>query len=225
VTWVKICGTTNLHDAQLSIAAGADALGFIFAPSPRRIAIAGAAEIIGTLRGEVETIGVFVNETPERVAEIAEQVGLSGAQLHGDEPAKSLPKFRRALGERKIVKTLHAGDLLNGRTRLDDYLIARDSLDAVLLDSGSAQLRGGTGAAYDWTRALPIAERIRNAMPLIVAGGLTPQNVAHAIALFAPWGVDVVSGVESSPGAKDETKLREFVAAVRQTAASVRRWE
>ena len=222
MTWVKICGTTNLRDAQVSLAAGADALGFIFAPSPRKVEIATATGIVAVLAGQAEMIGVFVNETPARVAEIAEQVGLTGVQLHGDEPAGSMSEFRRALGERKMIKTLHASELLHTGDKLVDYLSARDGLDAILLDSGSAQQRGGTGAAYDWNRTWPIAKEIRRAMPLIVAGGLNPDNVAHAIELFDPWGVDVVSGVENRPGEKDEARIHDFIAAVRRTPASVR---
>lgn len=222
MTWLKICGTTNLEDAQRSVAAGADALGFIFAPSPRRIDIGTAAAIIRELRGEVEAIGVFVNETPDRVAEIAGQAGLTGVQLHGEEPAESLPGFRRALGERKIIKTLHTGDLLAASEKVATYLAHRGSVDAILLDSGSPQQRGGTGLSFNWQDAKPLAEEIRRAMPLILAGGLNPANVAQAIEYLDPWGIDVVSGVESSPGKKDENKLREFIAAVRHTAASVR---
>jgi phosphoribosylanthranilate isomerase len=222
MTWIKICGTTSLRDAQLSIAAGADALGFIFAPSPRRIEIATAAGIISDLSGQAEMIGVFVNETPERIAEVAKQVRLTGVQLHGDEIPESLPEFRRALGERKIIKTLHADALLNSAgDKLAEYVSARDWLDAILLDSGSAQQRGGTGAAYDWKQALPIAGEIRKNTQLIIAGGLNPANVVRAIEFFDPWGVDVVSGVERRPGEKDETAIHEFIAAV-QTAASAR---
>lgn len=225
MTWVKICGTTNLRDAQLSVAAGASALGFIFARSPRQIEPDAAAEIIATIRGEAEAIGVFINETPARTAEIADQAGLTGVQLHGDEPAEALPDFRRLLGDRKIIKMLHAHELLTRGKMLDEYLLAHDSIDAILLDSGSAQQRGGTGTTFAWQHALPIAVEIRRAMPLIVAGGLTADNVGSAIELFDPWGVDVVSGVESSPGEKDEAKLRGFMAAVRQTQASARQRE
>ena len=224
MTWVKICGTTSLHDAELSIAAGADALGFIFARSPRRVEVETIAEIIATLSGQAEMIGVFVNEAPERIADIANEIGLTGVQLHGDERPDSLPEFRRALGERKIIKTLHANDLLgNGGGRLSEYLSARASFDCVLLDSGSVQRRGGTGAPYDWDQALPIAEEIREAMPLIIAGGLNAGNVARAIERFDPWGVDVVSSVESRPGEKDEKMVHDFIAAVRQTTASLKR--
>jgi len=223
MTWVKICGTTNLRDAELSVAAGANALGFIFAPSPRKIEIGEAAAIVHALRGEVETIGVFVNEMPERLAEMSEQVGLAGVQLHGDEPAQSLREYRRLLGERKIIKTLHASDLLRSRNGLAAYLSACDSVDAILLDSGSARGRGGTGAAFPWEEALPLAAEIRRGTSLIIAGGLNAENVARAIRLFDPSGVDVVSGVEGSLGNKDEAKLREFVTAVRQTEPSMTR--
>lgn len=226
MTWVKVCGTTNLHDAQLVVAAGADALGFIFAPSPRRIATADAAEIIAKLPNGIEKIGVFVNETAAHVAEVAQQVGLSGVQLHGDEPADTLPGFRRALGERKIVKTLQARDILNaGQERLAEYLSARGSIDAILLDSGSARLRGGTGIPFAWEEVVPLTAAIREAMPLIIAGGLNAQNVSKALRLFDPWGVDVVSGVESEPGKKDEARLHDFVAAVRHTQASAKQRE
>jgi phosphoribosylanthranilate isomerase len=223
MTWVKICGTTNLRDAELSIAAGADALGFIFAPSPRGIDVEAAARIMGTLRGRAEMIGVFVNEAPERVADIATRAGLTGIQLQGDEPAERLSEFRQAVGDRKIIKTLHANAVLsNGAGTLSEYLAARELIDAILLDSGSAQQRGGTGVAYDWNQVLPIVEQVRKTMPLIIAGGLNAVNVARGIELFDPFGVDVVSGVESRPGEKDEKKVNEFVATVRQAIASPR---
>jgi len=225
MTWVKICGTTNLRDALLSVAAGADALGFIFAPSPRHIEIGTAAEINARLDGKAEAIGVFVNEAPDRVAQVAKQAGLTGVQLHGEEPVESWPEYRRVLGDRKIIKALHACRLLNTGEKMAACVSARDSIDAILLDSGSAQQRGGTGATFDWSAVLPWAAAIRRAMPLIIAGGLNAENVARAIDLFDPWGVDVVSGVEEQPGKKDERKLREFVAAVRQTQASARQRE
>jgi phosphoribosylanthranilate isomerase len=217
MTWVKICGTTSLADAQMSVAAGADALGFIFAASPRHIDAEAAAEIVKAVSGEVETIGVFVNEPPSRVAEIASRVGLSGVQLQGDEPAEKLTDFRRELGQLKIIKALSGNNLRQDDDLvLEKYLGARNSLDAMLLDSGSAEQRGGTGVPFDWESVQPTASRIREQMPLIIAGGLNAGNVAQALDLFQPWGVDVVSGVESAPGRKDEGKLRDFMAAVRQ---------
>jgi phosphoribosylanthranilate isomerase len=226
MTWLKICGTTNLHDAQLAVAAGADALGFIFAPSPRRIDLAEAAAIIAQLPNGIERIGVFVNETPAHVTAVVQQVGLSGVQLHGDESAEHLAEFRQALGERKIIKTLQAREILHaGQKRLAEYLAARDSIDAIMLDSGSPQQRGGTGIPFGWEEVAPLAAGIREAMPLIIAGGLNAQNVGRAIELFQPWGVDVVSGVESEPGKKDEARLRDFVAAIRGTQASAKQRE
>jgi phosphoribosylanthranilate isomerase len=219
--WVKICATTNLSDAQASLAAGADALGFIFAPSSRRIEV-DQAEIISSLTDDIEKIGVFVNETPQRVAEVAEQAGLTGVQLHGDEPADQMQRYREALGQRKIIKTLQACELLNSPERLDGYLQSRQSIDAVLLDAGSPSQRGGTGQTFDWIAAAPIVARIRAQMPVIVAGGLNPGNVAEAIRLFAPWGVDVVSGVEREVGRKDDAKVRDFIGAARQTQAALR---
>ena len=219
MTWVKICATTNLSDAQASVAAGANALGFIFAPSTRRIEAGTAAEIIAALPAEIEKIGVFVNETPERIAETAQQAGLSGCQLHGDEPAASLPDYRRALGGRRLIKTLQVRELLDESSRvLQAYLGAHSSLDALLLDSGRPGNRGGTGVPFDWEMALPIAHRIRAVLPVIIAGGLTAENVDQAIRLFEPWGVDVVSGVERETGKKDVGKLRGFVAAVRRAS-------
>jgi phosphoribosylanthranilate isomerase len=222
MTWVKICATTNLSDAQASLAAGADALGFIFSPSSRRVEVDQAAEIISSLADEIERIGVFVNETPGQVAEVAEQAGLTGVQLHGDEPAGQMPEYRQAVGQRKIIKTLQASELLKSPDSLNGYLRSRHSIDAVLLDAGSPSQRGGTGQTFDWIAAAPIVARVRAQMPVIIAGGLNPENVAEAIRLFAPWGVDVVSGVERETGRKDEAKLRSFVGAVRQTQAALR---
>ena len=221
-TWVKICGTTSLRDAQLSIAVGANALGFVFAPSPRRIELSAAAEIVAALAGEADTIGVFVNEEPALLAEIVRRVGLSGVQLHGDESPRQAADIRARLQQKKIIKTLSAHQLMdNGEEILKGWLGASESVDAILLDSGSSQQRGGTGVPFDWEEIAPIAATIRQKMPLIIAGGLNSGNVAHAIELFHPWGVDVVSGVEQEPGQKDETKLRDFMTAVRAQTATL----
>ncbi len=199
-----------------------NALGFIFAPSSRRIEIDQAAEIISSLRDEIERIGVFVNESPAQVAEVAERAGLSGVQLHGDEPADQMEQYRQALGQRKIIKTLQARELLASPDILDGYLRSRQNIDAILMDAGSPVQRGGTGQTFDWSAAEPIVARVRARMPVIIAGGLNPGNVGEAIRLFAPWGVDVVSGVEREVGKKDEAKLRNFVGAVRQTQPALR---
>jgi phosphoribosylanthranilate isomerase len=222
MTWVKICATTNLHDAQASVASGANALGFIFAPSTRRIETGTATEIIAALPTGIEKIGVFVNEAPERIAVIAQAAGLTGAQLHGDEPAAQLAEYRKALGSRKLIKTLQARELLAdaGDRQLEAYLDVHGSIDAILLDSGVPTQRGGTGVPFDWDSALPIVQSIKAVLPVIIAGGLTAENVGEAIRLFEPWGVDVVSGVEREPGNKDQVKLRSFVAAVHRYAVA-----
>jgi phosphoribosylanthranilate isomerase len=133
-----------------------------------------------------------------------------------------MPEYRQAVGQRKIIKTLQASELLKSPDGLNGYLRSRHSIDAVLLDAGSPSQRGGTGQTFDWIAAAPIVARVRAQMPVIIAGGLNPENVAEAIRLFAPWGVDVVSGVERETGRKDEAKLRSFVGAVRQTQAALR---
>ena len=213
--WIKICATTNLEDARDSIAAGANALGFIFAPSPRRLTPEAARDIIAALPPPVEKIGVVVNQTPQSLQQLAEATGLTGLQLHGDEAAAQLPEFRRALGARKIIKTLPARELLAAPAMLDEYLRNSKSFDAILLDSGSPAARGGTGVPFDWNAAVPLVNRIQEHLPVIIAGGLTPENVADAIRLFRPSGLDVVSGVELAPGRKDPARLRAFMAAAR----------
>lgn len=215
--WIKICGTTNMNDASASLAAGASALGFIFAPSPRRVDIATASEIVEALTSDVETIGLFVDEHPRRVGEIVGQIPFTGVQLAGHEPPELMKEFRETLGGRQIIKTLHAADLLEaGESMLDSYLAKGAYIDAILLDSGTWDRPGGTGKPFDWEKAKPLAAKIREAMPLIIAGGLDAENVGQAIQLFQPWGVDVVTGVEVEPGRKSTTKLRSFIGAVQQ---------
>ena len=215
VLWIKICATTNLGDARSALDAGANALGFILTASPRQITPETAAAIIQALPPSVEKIGVVVNESPEALAKLAGDLGLTGLQLHGDESAEQLPEFRRALGLRKLIKTLQARELLADPARLDAYLRTHESIDGILLDSGSPTARGGTGQTFDWGAMLPVVERIKEVAPVVIAGGLTPENVAEAIRLFDPCGVDVVSGVEEAPGKKDPAKLRAFIEAAR----------
>jgi len=216
--WIKICGTTSMEDAHMSLAAGADALGFIFAPSPRRIDIATASDIVESFATDIETVAVFVDEHPRRVGEIVAQIPFTGVQLHGSELPEDLKEFRRTLGGRQIIKTLHAHELLQPgeEGKLDQYLAAGAHIDAILLDSGSDEERGGTGKPFAWEEVAPLAAKIREAMPLIIAGGLNVENVTKAIEVFDPWGVDVVSGVEFEPGKKNSSKVRNFVAAVRR---------
>lgn len=214
--WIKFCGTTNLEDARLAVEAGADALGFIFADSPRKIALAQAQEIIPQLPKGVEKIGVFVDDKPERILEVVVELGLTGVQLHGNESPIHVGALRKATPTPiRILKAICLNDPAAG-SQLAIYGANRRLWpDAVLLDSGSGGMRGGSGEKFNWVQWAGVAQQLAERMPIVVAGGLTAQNVAEALRTLSPWGVDVVSGVEQSPGKKDPKKMREFVSAAR----------
>ena len=192
--FVKICGITNEQDALLAVALGADALGFVFAPSPRQISPALAREIVKRLPPETVTVGVFRNETPSRVIEIVNEARLQGAQLHGHETPAMTAEV--ATDVRFVIKAVVAGykDAANANNFASD---------AILVDG----LHPGSGTAYDWELLQDIPTDIR----LMLSGGLTPENVAAGIAQVRPWGVDVSSGVEKAPGLKDAVKMRHFI--------------
>jgi phosphoribosylanthranilate isomerase len=212
VTWIKICGTTNMEDALVAAEAGADALGFIFAESPRRIAPERAREIVAKLPAKIEKVGVFVNPSLEYVREVAQQTGITRIQLQGDEDEA----FVRAVGESlpllRLTKTIQANEHLRESLQA---LNGSSLMDSILLDSGTAVQRGGTGKVFDWQAAKGAIAQSGLKLHLIIAGGLNPENVGEALKLFRPWGVDVVSGVESRPGKKDADKTKNFVSAVR----------
>jgi phosphoribosylanthranilate isomerase len=215
--WVKICGTTNLQDALVAVDAGADAIGFVFGPSKRRVTPEQVAEITRALPDDIEKVGVIVNETPERIAEIVRVAGLTGVQLQGDETPAFTNALRR-LGLRLLVKTVQASAGIDTlAARIESY---REVVDGILLDSGSPAERGGTGKRFAWKEAAGVLSGIPNGTPVIVAGGLSPENVSEAIATLHPWGVDVVTGVESEPGKKDPEKVRAFIEAARKASAS-----
>lgn len=221
--WVKICGTTNLEDALASVQAGADALGFIFAPSPRRISPRDSARIIRELPQAVEKIGVFVNQKPEIIRQTIEEARLTGVQLHGDEEPEVIQELRRAF--KKDRRTLRIVTAIRAREGFETELaeFANESgPDMFLLDSGSPDARGGTGKRFDWEQHAAVIRLAARRYRLVVAGGLNPNNVSEAVAKFRPFGVDVVSGVEREPGEKDHAKIREFVAAARKADSSLR---
>jgi phosphoribosylanthranilate isomerase len=194
--FVKVCGITRLDDARHAIDRGATALGFIFWPrSPRYIEPARAAEIIAGLPSSVTPVGVFVNEPADGVRRIAATTGIGVVQLHGDES----PAFADQVGL-PIVRSM----TLDAASTVMD---AWPAGTALLLDAADRERRGGTGQRVDWPRAAAIARRRR----LILAGGLTPENVADAIACVDPYGVDVSSGVEAAPGIKDAAKVARFL--------------
>jgi phosphoribosylanthranilate isomerase len=208
-TWIKICGTTCLEDALSSIAAGTDALGFIFAPSKRRVSPEQAQRIISQLPRDIERIGVFMNSSAAEIGSVVSSVDLTGVQMHGDEsPAAvyaELPLARR--DTMRKIKTIQVkpGCVFG----FDSHGGAPGIVDIWLLDSGA-----GSGKVFDWTTAKKqLGDRHER---FIVAGGLTPENISDAMRAFKPWGVDVVTGVEREPGRKDPEKLKAFVAAVRR---------
>lgn len=192
--FVKICGNTSEEDALLSVALGADALGFIFAPSPRQVAVNLVHDIVRRLPPEILTIGVFRNELPQRVAKIVGEAGLRGAQLHGRET----PDQSQWLKERipVVIKAFMAGDPSVKHA-------GEHGVDAIMLDSG-----GGSGKVFDWR----LTEDAPAGVPLLLAGGLHADNVGDAIDKVHPFGVDACTGVEASPGKKDPRRLRLFIA-------------
>jgi len=199
---VKICGTTSEEDALLAVAMGADAIGFIFAPSARQIAPALAGDIAKRLPPEVLTVGVFRDHSPQRVVEVMEQTGLRAAQLHGRETAEQTVWVRRRV--RTVIKVFSAGD-----PAVADA--ASYGADVVMLDSAKT---GTSGQVFDWR----LAEGVPAGQRLLLAGGLGPDNVAEAIAQVNPWGVDAASGLEREPGKKDPRKLRAFIANAKAAA-------
>lgn len=211
MTWVKICGTTSLDDALLAVEAGADAIGFVLAPSKRQVTLEVVANIVQRLPDQVEKIGVFLNESPDQVVETVNQTGLTGVQLHGEETPQAAQEIAAATSV-KMVKGIHAGPALLAEIAAWSHVQA---VSALLLDSGNGQTGGGTGRTFDWDEVSSMLRSIGGELNVIVAGGLTSANVSEAIQKFHPWGVDVVSGVESEPGRKDPQKVREFIAAVR----------
>ena len=217
--WIKICGNTNLEDAKLAVELGANALGFIFAPSPRRITPIEASRIIQHVDPAVETIGVFVNQPASVILSSARRAGLSGVQLHGDEDAKSVGTLqalaRRDNTELKVYKAVRMSTIDNSFEWDSD---ASKLLAGMVLDSGTPIQRGGTGRQFDWDAAAPLVRVLARRANIIIAGGINAQNAARALSLFQPYGLDVVSGVESKPGKKDPAKLRAFFAAVRHVA-------
>ena len=199
--FVKICGITSEEDALLAVAMGADAVGFVFAPSPRQMAPGRVRDIVPRLPPEILTVGVFRDATADQVVHTVQQCGLRAAQLHGRETPEQTRAVRRRVDI--VIKGLPAGD--PALARWDDF-----GADALLLDAHTP----GSGQVFDWS----LAEGAPSHRKVILAGGLAPDNVADAIRRVQPWGVDVATGVESEPGRKDASKLRAFINAARAAA-------
>ena len=222
---IKICGITNREDARVAVDAGADAVGFnFFSGSKRFVHFADAREMSDKEAHPCCKVGVFVNHSAEDVNEIMEAVGLDAVQLHGDQPPSYLLDVDRRF---PIIRVYRVGDSGFIQMKTDFMMCTKFGRepDAVLLDALAPTEYGGTGLRLDWST---LADRIdllnfdrAEPVRLILAGGLTPENVAEAIALVRPHGVDVASGVESSPGRKDPDKVRAFIAAARRGFAEI----
>ena len=194
--FVKICGITSEDDALLSVALGADAVGFVFAPSKRLIAVDRARDIARRLPPEILTVGVFRDDLADRVSQVVTRAGLHAAQLHGQESPEMVAEVSARVSV--VIKAFPA----SRRAYIDRY-----DVDAVMIDSAEP----GSGKTFDWSTLDGLPRR----PPLLLAGGLHAENVGAAIARVRPWGVDVSSGVEASPGRKDPRKLRDFIAAAK----------
>ena len=194
---VKICGMTNLKDVKVAVNGGVDAVGFIFyKKSPRSVTMQAVREIVLELPPFVDSVGVFVNETPEQINKISDHCKLDRVQLHGDESPAFCKKIRR-----RVIKVIRVKDIQSLK-KLSDYPVS-----SFLLDTFSEDQYGGTGKVFDWN----LAYSAKKYGPIILAGGLTPINVRQAIQRIQPYGVDVCSGVESQPGIKDHKKMQTFL--------------
>ena len=199
----KVCGITNPGDAREAAEAGADAIGLIFAESPRRVGVEAAHEISGALPEDVLKVGVFVDAEPEDVLRIASEVGLDLAQLHGDETPETVAAIRDA--GLPVMKALR---VRNAQTLAD---IQSYEADLFMLDAWSARVRGGTGETFDWR----LAKSVKGRGNIVVSGGLTPENVREAVEFFEPYGVDASSSLEERPGKKSGERVRRFVRAAK----------
>jgi phosphoribosylanthranilate isomerase len=235
--WIKICANTTLADAQLAADAGADAVGFVFAPSPRRVTVEQVAAITPYLPPMLEKIGVFVDASFDDIASTVETAGLTGVQLHFEAEPQVSARLRERFGPSlRILRVVHfpsidtaketgfvsGHDFSRAESGLDkggslapEAMFSDPNIDAVLVDSRTATAVGGTGKTFDWSLAADTLFQKAKERKLVAAGGLTPENVAEAIATLHPWGVDVVSGVESVPCRKDPAKVRAFIANAR----------
>jgi phosphoribosylanthranilate isomerase len=204
---VKVCGITNPHDASMAVERGANALGFVFAPSPRQVTPEQARHIINSLPPFIQTVGVFVDEDLTRIRDIVDFCGLEMVQLHGDES----PEFCGALMPRAIK-----GFRLNDASSLLPIRDYRGKIRAALLDTYQKEIKGGTGKTFDWNLATAAGEF---GMPVILSGGLRPSNIQRAILTVQPYAVDVNSGIEDSPGIKSPLLMKKLMKKIREIEA------
>jgi phosphoribosylanthranilate isomerase len=215
--WIKICANTNLEDALLAASLGADALGFVFAPSKRRVTPAEVAAITSELPPTVERVGVFHSLDADEIASVVEEAGLTAAQLHGGVDLNLATKLHQRLGGRiKLIQTVH-WIVEPGTSSADSVrhqlhqIAAHPGLQHVLIDTKVGNATGGTGVTFPWSEARAVLAEFAPHLNIIIAGGLRPENVAAAIHELRPWGVDVASGVELQPRQKDPARLADFI--------------
>jgi phosphoribosylanthranilate isomerase len=225
--WVKICANTNVEDALLAAEMGADAVGFVFAPSKRQVTPEDVCEIVKALPAQIKKVGVFATDDATQIEEYVRVAGLTAVQLHGPFRTAVVQHLAEECAGVTIIQTMAYElepidrDDYDARFEAALRLVFGDSrVWAVLLDAAKSGTSGGLGVSFDWERVGRIVQRTRAAFGeraphVILAGGLNPGNVAEAIARLQPWGVDVASGVEALPGKKDPQKLREFIQAAK----------
>lgn len=218
--FIKICANTNLEDARLAVELGVDAVGFVFAPSKRRVTAEQVAEMTGKLPESVMKVGVFTATDAVEILEAAGAAGLDTVQLHSAFDPKLVDAIDAGSGSR--VRVLQVVDVpaemdVEELRALLTAVLSHPYVAAALLDASHGGATGGTGKRFDWERTAAVVREVQKATAghVIVAGGLNAENVGEAITAFGPWGVDVASGVESAPGKKDAARLRAFVAAAR----------
>jgi phosphoribosylanthranilate isomerase len=224
--WIKICGNTNLDDAQMASGLGADAVGFVFAPSSRRVTAAQVARITPQLPSSVEKVGVFPGLDAAEIVAVVEEAGLDAVQLHGGVSLALLRELQDSFNGRvKLIQTVHwqmddSGENAEVIARQLRGITEDGVAERVLVDSKVGAAIGGTGVTFDWEASRAVLAEAGAGVKLIVAGGLRPENVGDAIRRLEPWGVDVASGVELKPGRKDRDKVTEFIRNARKAAES-----
>jgi phosphoribosylanthranilate isomerase len=223
--WIKICGNTTLEDARFAAQCGADAVGFVFAPSPRQVNADVVRKITENLPPQLEKYGVFVDAGFDEIVSTVDASGLTGVQIHRSSdvhlPFRLRQHFAQSPERVSILRVLHYKDQDPGFEQQLTELGQTDSLDGVLVDSSTARAIGGTGTSFNWLGARSTFLRAAPHLRLIVAGGLAPANVKQAIQILRPWGVDVASGVESAPGKKDPARVLAFIRAAQEAAEEI----
>jgi phosphoribosylanthranilate isomerase len=223
--WIKICGNTSLEDARFAAESGAHAVGFVFAPSPRQVEPNLVSKITQQLPAQLEKYGVFVDAGFDEIVSTVAECGLTGVQIHRSSDESLLSRLRRhfAILPRRIsiLRVLHYKDHDPVFDQQLTELGRNDALDGVLVDSSTTRAVGGTGTTFNWLEARNSFLRAAPHLRVIAAGGLAPENVKQAIQILRPWGVDVVSGVESAPGKKDPARVQAFIRSAQEAAVEI----